>query len=75
MRKIKTGIMVILMLALLWGLQAQAGSIVWVDDSVSGSNLEMDIALEVQVENEPRFDYGQRKNINFKIKFSNGMSS
>ena len=52
--------MVILMLALLWGLQAQAGSIVWVDDSVSGSNLEMDIALEVQVENEPRFDYGQR---------------
>lgn len=75
MRKIKTGIMVILMLALLWGLQAQAGSIVWVDDSVSGSNLDMDIALEVQVENEPRFDYGQRKNINFKIKFRNGMSS
>ena len=75
MRRIKTGIMMTLMLVLLWGLQAQAGSIVWVDDSVSGSNLELDMSLEVQVENEPRFDYGQRKNINFRIKFRNGMSS
>ena len=54
MRRIKTGIMMTLMLVLLWGLQAQAGSIVWVDDSVSGSNLELDMSLEVQVENEPR---------------------
>lgn len=65
MRKIKTGIMMTLMLALLWGLQVQAREF---GPSVSGN--EIPLELDVQVDEAPKFDYGQKKDITFKVSFT-----
>lgn len=64
MRRIKTGIMMALMLMLLWGLQAQAREF---GPSVSGN--EIPLELNVQVDEAPVFNYGQKKDIGFKVTF------
>lgn len=64
MRRIKTGIMMALMLMLLWGLQAQAREF---GPSVSGN--EIPLELNVQVDEAPVFNYGQKKDIKFTVTF------
>lgn len=75
MKKIKICMVTALVLMLLWGVGAQAGNIMEIDNSVSGSNIDLDISMDVEVENTPVFNYGERKNINFKITFHDNMSN
>lgn len=65
MRKIKTGIMMTLMLALLWGMQVQAKEF---KPSVSSNAIPLE--MNVQVDESPVFDYGQKKDITFKVSFA-----
>ena len=64
MRRIKTGIMMTLMLVLLWGLQAQAREL---GPSVSGN--EIPLELNVKVDEAPVFNYGEKKDIGFTVIF------
>ncbi len=64
MRRIKTGIMMTLMLVLLWGMQVQAKEF---KPSVSSNAIPLE--MNVQVDESPVFDYGQKKDITFTVSF------